>query len=280
MSGLKINLGIVGLGNMAEALIAGLLNKKIIGQNQIIGFEINPQRRKLINKKYRIRIATDLNSLAHSADLILLAIKPQQMTDLLQNLAPLLRKQHLIASIAAGIDTRCIANYLKQKPRLIRIMPNTPALIGMGQSAFFASPACSKQDRVLIRKLLGAVGTVIEIPREDLLDAVTGLSGSGPAYIYLILESLIQGGIQSGLKRGVAQQLLIQTVHGATQMIAQSGENPQTLIQRVTSKGGTTEAGLKVLAKYHVPQALSQCVVTATKRARQLRVNARKGKKD
>jgi pyrroline-5-carboxylate reductase len=173
-------------------------------------------------------------------------------------------------SIAAGLDLRFFKKILGDL-KIVRLMPNTPALVGLGATAFFAGGRCTASDRRMVRMIFESVGQVFEVPSEKLLDAVTALSGSGPAFVYLFLKSLIDGGTKLGLAPSLARSLAIQTLLGATTLFARSPDSPATLISRVASKGGTTEAGLQVLALKKFETIVDQCLGAAAKRAETLR---------
>lgn len=264
-----MQLGIIGTGNMAEALIAGI-TKKVLPAKNIIGFDVNEARRRFVEKKYKITSAKTLVELCHKADVILLAVKPQQFPELLTTLKPFITKRHLVASIAAGIDTKLMEAFLG-KQKIVRLMPNTPALLGLGATAFYANKSCTVKDKKLTQKLFEAVGIVTEVQKEDLLDAVTALSGSGPAFAYLYMSEMINGGIALGLPADVAKNLAVQTVKGSAQMLLLAKDSPDELIAKVTSKGGTTLAGLKVLQKKKFGTIIHACLNAAAKRAKELR---------
>lgn len=266
-----MKLGILGTGNMGEALIAGLLNKKVLRANQITGFDLNRSRLGLIGRKYKIRLASSIKNLVQSSDTLLIAVKPQQMKELLFSVKNNLKKQQLILSIAAGIDIKFLEKYLGRDKKIIRLMPNTPALIGLGAASFYLNKNCSKKDRKKTETIFNAVGIALEVKKESLLDGVTGLSGSGPAYVYQFVEALIKGGQKAGLKRDIARRLAEQTVIGAAYMLKKTKAEPQELTAKVTSKGGTTLAGLNVLKRKKFGSIVQQCIGAAARRARELR---------
>ncbi|MBI4412704.1 MAG: pyrroline-5-carboxylate reductase [Deltaproteobacteria bacterium] len=266
-----MKVAILGTGNMAEALIAGVLAKKILRPAQIIGFDVSRKRLNFIRKKYRIAASHSAIEAVEKADTILLSVKPRQMKELLDQIRPALSRRHLILSIAAGLDTRFFEKNLGRQYKIIRLMPNTPALVGLGATAYFANRNCGTSDRKRTQTIFSAVGIAFEVKKESLLDAVTGLSGSGPAFVYRFAEALQKGGIKAGLPRHLSQELAVQTVLGAATLLAESGEEPDALVKKVASKGGTTEAGLKFLQRKKFERIVQQCVVAATQRARQLR---------
>lgn len=273
-----MKLAIIGTGNMAEAIIAGLLSKKVLRPNQIVGCDINNSRLKFIAKKYGIQKGSSIDEVAKKSSILLLAVKPQQFTELLTTLRPSMNAQKLVLSIAAGIDTAFIQKklgHLQKRQKIIRLMPNTPALVNEGATVFFANRFCTKTEKQITQKLFGAVGLVREVKQENLLDAVTALSGSGPAFTFKFIEALTNGGVKNGLSTTMALQLAIQTVKGAAILIQQTGENPKNLIAKVTSKGGTTESGLKVLHEKKFENTVKSCLQAATHRSKQLRKNVR-----
>lgn len=263
-----IKLGILGTGNMAEAIVAGLgrSSKKVA----VTGFDVDRARLKKLAKKYRFRAATNLSEVLQKSDILLLSVKPQQMKELLTEIAPLLSSKHLLLSIAAGLDLRFFEKILGDA-KIVRLMPNTPALVGLGATAFFPNSHCSAKDKRTVNFIFESVGQVVSVPSEGLLDAVTALSGSGPAFVYLFIKALIDGGTKLGLDPSLSRSLAIQTLLGATTLLKQSPDAPAALISRVASKGGTTEAGLKVLAQKKFETIVGQCLEAAHKQAGALR---------
>lgn len=264
-------IGFVGGGNMAEALIAGLTSKKLLGPAQIHVSEPRAPRRRQLQKKYRVRGVSDNPSLARIVDVMILAVKPQVMPQVMAELAPHLQTKQLVISIAAGIDTTALKKGLGADTHLIRAMPNTPALIGQGITGLYVSPNASPAEARLAKALFLSVGEVILIKHERQLDAVTAISGSGPAYVFAFLEALRAAGYQAGLTQEIATKLAQVTVQGAAALAALSHEDFTTLRKRVTSKGGTTEAAVKVLAQKRWGMILIQAIRAATRRARELR---------
>lgn len=266
-----MKLGILGTGNMAEALIAGLLAKKTLRPGHITGFDVDRKRAAFIRKRYKIRTARSVREVLKKSDVLLVAVKPQQMKDLLREMVTNLSRRHLVISIAAGIDTKFLKKNLGPGARIVRVMPNTPALVGLGASAYFLARGCRPSDRKAVETLLSAVGEVHEVGRETLLDAVTGLSGSGPAFVYLFLDGLIEGGKRCGLSETLARDLATQTVLGTATLFGKSGLKPEELISKVASKGGTTEAGLVHLGGKGFRRIVEECVRIATRRAEEMK---------
>jgi pyrroline-5-carboxylate reductase len=203
------------------------------------------------------------------ADVVLLAVKPQKMGDVLADIRDAIRAEALVVSIAAGVTLERLAAGLPPRQRIVRVMPNTPALIGQGASAYSLGEFASHADGELVAKLLSAVGAAFEVP-EAMLDAVTGLSGSGPAFVYSMIEALARGGSAAGLPAELASELAARTVAGAAQMVLVTGETPAVLRDRVTSPGGTTLAGLAVLQERGFGEAVAAAVSAATKRSAEL----------
>jgi pyrroline-5-carboxylate reductase len=206
---------------------------------------------------------------AAGADVLVLAVKPQVMAAVLADVKPAVTAKQLVISIAAGWALDALAAGLPAGTRLVRVMPNTPCLVGASAAAFTPGPAVTAEDRLTVQRLLTAVGTAVELP-EHLLDAVTGLSGSGPAYVFVLIEALADGGVKAGLPRTVAQALAAQTVFGAAKMVLETGRHPAELKDAVASPAGTTVAGLAVLERAGFRAAAIDAVVAAAERAKEL----------
>ena len=266
---MKLNktIAFIGAGNMAEALIRGLLAAKTVNASQIIATDVRPERLGELEKAFGIRTTQDNAAAASDSDVILLAVKPQQMTAVLASLKP--RSNAVIISIAAGIPTSRIERELGGKPRVIRVMPNTPALVGEGAAALARGAHASTDDAAVANTILAAVGTTVSVG-EEMLDAVTALSGSGPAYIFYVAEAMIEAGKNAGLPDDIARQLTIQTIKGAGKLLAESNESPAELRRKVTSPGGTTEAALKVMTERRLLETFNEAIAAATKRGKEL----------
>jgi pyrroline-5-carboxylate reductase len=262
-------IGFIGAGNMAEALISGLLHAKRIPAVQLVAFDINPSRLSLLQQTYKIRIASSNRLVAETADMLVLAIEPQVLDEVLLEIAAAVRSETLVVSVAAGYPIARIAHSLPGAPRIFRSMPNTPSLIREGVTALAYGDHLSEEDAAAVRELFESIGIVIKV-EERALDAVTGLSGSGPAYIYVLIEALADGGVQAGLPRETAQLLAAQTVCGAARMVLVSREHPGILKDRVASPGGTTIAGLYELERGGLRAALISAVEAATNRSQEL----------
>ncbi|HPD60143.1 MAG TPA: pyrroline-5-carboxylate reductase [Thermodesulfobacteriota bacterium] len=259
----------IGGGNMAEAMLRGLLKNKIIAPRQLLVSEPREERARFLSRQYRIHVTSDNKAAAQFGEIIILAVKPQVIKEVLQEIAGGVTSKHLVISIAAGITIAFIASHLGKDKRIVRAMPNTPCQIGEGAIAFCGGGKANPRDMRVTREIFAGVGTTVIVP-ETHMDAVTGLSGSGPAYIFLIIEALTDGGVKMGLPRDVAQALVLQTIIGSGRMVLETGDHPSTLKDLVTSPGGTTIAGLQVLEEKGIRGALINAVVAASERSREL----------
>jgi pyrroline-5-carboxylate reductase len=256
----------VGGGNMAEAIARGLLAAGMRPE-QLRASDPLESRRTWLSGQLGIRTSADNAAVLEGADLAVLAVKPQHLGAATRGLSRAGRPLYL--SIVAGATLASLRQQLGEGARVVRSMPNTPALIGAGISALATDPATDAEDLERAEAVLGAVGRVVRVP-ESLMDAVTGLSGSGPAYIYLFIEALTEAGLREGLPLATARELATWTALGAARMVAESGESPAALRERVTSPGGTTIAGLAALEAGGLRSALFAAVRAATQRSREL----------
>lgn len=260
----------IGTGQMATALTVGFL-RHLLKPQQISGYDPS----EVARHKYaeasggRVTVSADLATAIDGATIVILAVKPQVMGEVLNSVSGLLSVSPLIVSVAAGITLQNLASGLSPGSRIIRVMPNTPCLIGRGAIAMSAGAHASACDVSLLQELLQTAGIVETVP-ETLLDAVTGLSGSGPAYVFLLIEALSDGGVKMGIPRVIATRLAAQTVAGAAEMQLSTGQHPAVLKDSVTSPGGTTIAGLHALEAGGMRAALINAVEAATQRAEQL----------
>lgn len=261
--------GFIGAGRMATALARGFLSAGLATKERIIASDPYPAAVEHFAAQTGARIATTNRDVVAAADVIFLAIKPQQMSQVLTDLSGRLTFDHLVISIAAGVPLKTLADGLHGAPRLVRVMPNTPCLVGSGASGYCLGANATANDAALVGKLLGAVGIARQVD-ETLLDAVTGLSGSGPAFVYVLIEALSDGGVKMGLSRDVALALAAQTVRGAAEMVLATGEHPGQLKDAVTSPGGTTIAGLAALESAGARAAMIAAVEAATRRSAEL----------
>lgn len=266
---LNQTIGFIGAGQMARALAKGFAGAGLVPPEQIVAADPVPAAaQQFVAEIPGAKLLTTNAALAQQADVIFLAVKPQSMAAVYGELAGKLGPGKLIVSIAAGIPLAKLCDGLKTE-RIVRVMPNTPALVGEGASAYALGKGATAEDGKLVGELLGAVGKAFAVD-EKLLDAVTGLSGSGPAFVYLMIEALADGGVRVGLPREIAAALAAQTVLGAAQMVLTTGEHPAALKDKVASPGGTTIAGLAALEERGLRGALIAAVEAATRRSQEL----------
>jgi pyrroline-5-carboxylate reductase len=259
----------VGAGNMAEALVSGILKAKLAPPAHISATDISSSRLEHFKKTFQIRVGSDNAEEAKRADVIILCVKPQSMASVALEITDQLSPDKLLISVAAGYSLTRIQQDVGTKVSLVRAMPNTPAVIQEGVTALAGSSGLPPHHLQLAQAIFESVGKVVMV-EESLMDAVTGLSGSGPAYIYLVIEALTDGGVLVGLPRAVASVLAVQTVLGAARMVLESGEHPASLKDRVTSPGGTTIAGLQQLEAGQLRATLMNAVEAATARSHEL----------
>jgi len=261
-------IGFIGGGNMAEALVKGLL-KGAFPPEKIMVSEPGEERRRLLADRYRVGLTTENLELVRQCDLIVLAVKPQIVDEVLEGVGGAFTDAKLLISILAGVDSGSLEAHFDGSPRVVRTMPNTPALVGAGATALCAGRYATNDDVTAARHLFEAVGIVHEVSEKQ-MDAVTGLSGSGPAYIFTVIEALADGGVKEGLPRLVASSLALQTVLGAARLVDESREHPAVLRDRVCSPGGTTIAAVQVLEEKGLRAALMGAVAAAARRSREL----------
>jgi len=268
----KKTIGFVGAGNMAGALIKGLITSNLITPLQIIASDRDKKKLVGIAEKYGIKVFNENFEVAEAADIIILAVKPDDMTAALEEIAPGVTKEKLLISIVAGKTTGAILDSLsaagmRHKVAVVRAMPNMPALVGEGATAVFAAEGKAAK---IVDAIFGAVGTVVKVNEETLLDAVTGLSGSGPAYIFLFMEALVEAGGNLGIPVEDAKKLVFKTALGAARVAWESKKDMAELIKTITSPGGTTIEGLKEFEKAGLKKIVSSAVFAAAKRAKEL----------
>ena len=263
--------GIIGAGNMGEALIKGLLRSNLVRSYEVLASDQSASRVRLLEKTYGIHTTRKNLAIVAACDTIILAVKPQDMEAVCGEIRHSMTKDHLVISIAAGVDFAKLRRMLGQKPRLIRVMPNLPAVIDSGVSAIFCGPRMPERYRRFAHQVFQAVGQTVDVREERLMDVVTGLSGTGPAYFFAMMEALRDAGVKMGLTSAMARTLTIQTAVGAAEMAAAGGASPEELRRRVTSKKGTTWAAMRHLKRRRFWKTMEEAVAVATKRARQLR---------
>jgi pyrroline-5-carboxylate reductase len=262
--------GFIGAGNMAGALIKGLIAAKLYRPHEVLVSDAVPAQLRKVHKAYQVEGVRDNRALVRGVQTIVLAVKPQIIDEVLAEIQPEVTKEKLFISIAAGVPLRRLESGLGGNARVVRVMPNTPALLGKGVAVIVRGSKAKPQDEKLALALFRGVGDALAVKDEALLDPVTGLSGSGPAYVYLFAEALIAGGVQEGLTSAVATRLTFQTLEGAVAMLKETGKSPKELRDMVTSPGGTTLAGLSRLAEEHFTEAVAAAVSAATRRSQEL----------
>jgi pyrroline-5-carboxylate reductase len=267
-------LGFIGAGNMAEAIILGLLRTGAAEAGDIWASARRDERKAELAKTHGIHVGDNV-TVARESEVIVLSVKPQIMEKVLKDLGPALTPDKLVISVAAGVPIDAIARHLPAPARIVRTMPNTPALVGAGATALAAGEHVTGDDLTIAERIFRSVGTTVVLD-EYQLDAVTGLSGSGPAYVFLIIEALSDAGVKVGLSRYNAQALAAQTVLGSAKLLIDTGEHPGMLKDKVTSPGGTAIAGLHTLEAGGLRTTLINAVEAATERSRQLGETFRK----
>jgi pyrroline-5-carboxylate reductase len=254
---------------MGEALIKGIVEAALVPPEAVLAFDVRAERLAELNQRFGIRPVGSNAEVVRSADVVILAVKPQIIGSVLNEIAATLGRRNLVISIAAGVSTAKLREPLGTSPRLIRVMPNTPALVLEGVTAIAKGQGLEADDLETAQELFGAVGKVVVLD-EELMDAVTGLSGSGPAYVAIVIEALADGGVKMGLDRATAMTLATQTVLGAARLLSRTGLHPGALKDMVSSPGGTTIAGIAALEAGGIRTTLIQAVERATVRSREL----------
>ncbi len=258
-------IGFIGGGAMAESLIRGILNAKLVMPSQIGVYDISRERMDYLSNSFSITTAPDIPEIVKKADILFLTIKPQVIAGVIDTIAPIVAQTAIVVSVAAGVTIDTLQSRLSEVP-IIRVMPNTPVAVGEGMSAMALGKFATKEISDPIAKIFASVGRVVTV-NEDAMDAVTGLSGSGPAYAFVLIDALADAGVRVGLARQTSIVLAAQTLMGAAKMVLETNEHPAILRDKVTSPGGTTIAGVHVLEQQGVRAALIDAVVAATNRS-------------
>jgi pyrroline-5-carboxylate reductase len=261
--------GFIGSGKMATALVRGMLRAGLASAESISASDPLLAARAALSAETGAAVFDSNVAVAERSDVLVIAVKPQSVRQVLEQLHAAVTQNHLVISIAAGVTIESLAAGLGPQTRIVRVMPNTPALLGEGASAYALGPGAGPADEAVVKAFVGSVGQAVCVP-ESLLDAVTGLSGSGPAFVYLVIEALSDGGVRAGLPREVATLLAAQTVLGAAKMVRETGLHPGLLKDQVASPGGTTIAGLHALERAGVRGAFIDAVETAARRSAEL----------
>lgn len=262
--------GIIGAGNMGEVLIRGLIQSGKVKPADILASDVSSDRLEYISKTYGIRTTDSNTDLVKKASIVIIAVKPQNIDDLLEELASSSHEGHLFISIAAGVTTEKLAAKMHHRSGIIRVMPNAPASVLAGIAALCPGRNVSPSDLQRAVSIFECVGRTVVIKNEALMDVVTGLSGSGPAFVFLVIESLSDAGVQLGISRKESSLLAAQTVYGAAKMLLETGKHPSELKDIVATPGGTTFAGLKMLEKGNFRSTIMEAVEAATVRSREL----------
>lgn len=262
--------GFLGAGNMAAALVKGILEAKLYRSSELWVTDVVPEKRRLLKRRYGVDWAAGNPELVRHSAIIVLAVKPQSLPEVLAEIRPEVSSKKLFLSIAAGFPVERLRRGLGETARVVRVMPNTPALLGRGMSVLVRGGRATAADERLALRIFRGVGDAISVSDESLLDAVTGLSGSGPAYVYLFAEALITAGIREGLPPALASRLVYQTIEGACAMLRETGASPKELRDMVSSPGGTTLAGLAQLETVGFVDGVVRAVAAATARSREL----------
>ncbi len=263
------SIAFIGAGAMGAALMRGLITAKVFAPENVIAYDVDAARVQLLAAELGLKTANSLEAACQDADVILAAIKPQIMLAALKPLRDVLGPQHTLISIAPGVSTSQLEVGFSRAVPVLRVMPNTPCLVGEGASAICRGVHATDEHLAMGKRIFGAVGLAVEV-EEKLLDVVTGLSGSGPAYVYVFIEALSDAGVRMGLTRDTATRLAAQTVLGAAKMVLETGQHPGALKDQVTSPGGTTISGLHQMERHGVRGAMMDTVQAATQRAREL----------
>ncbi len=262
-------IGIAGVGKMGEALVKGLVYRRVLPPSEILVSDAIPTRAKLIAATYRVTFVPSPAALAERSDILILAAKPKDMPGLVAAIAGHVRREALVITLAAGVRTTFIERDLGGRGHVVRMMPNLACGVGEGATAFALGATATEADALLVEQLMGALGHVSRV-QESQLDAVTGLSGSGPGFMAALAQAMIDGGIRSGLPKKVAFELALQTMKGTAELLLSDGLDPGVLYEMVATPGGTTAAGWQVMQARGVPQAISDGIVAASRRAEEL----------
>lgn len=265
---MELTLAIIGAGNMGEALLRGLLRSGWMQADRIVCADV-PERAELIARTHAVRVTSDNREAVSGADIVVLAVKPQIIREVLEGLSDALTSEQTLISIAAGTTTAIIEGLLAADVPVVRVMPNTPALVDEGMAVVAPGAHATAHSVALAREVLGTVGAVLELP-ESLMDAVTAVSGTGPAYFFYLAEALVAGGIDAGLSHDVATELVVQTMIGSAALLHQADMEPAELRAQVTSPGGTTAAAVAVLDAAGVQQLFRDAVAAAARRSTEL----------
>jgi pyrroline-5-carboxylate reductase len=258
---------IIGAGVMGETLLAGLVRAGRRVDELLVG-EKRPERAAELEERYGVEVVSNVEA-AQKADTLALVVKPQDMAEVLAEIAPVLRPGQLVVSLAAGITTAFVESHVPEGVAVVRVMPNTPALVDEGMAAISPGSHCDESHLAEAEALLASTGRVVRVPEKQ-QDAVTAISGSGPAYVFYVVESMIEAGVHLGLPRATSTELVVQTLVGSAKMLRETGTHPTVLREQVTSPGGTTAAALRELENHKVRAAFLSAMEAARDRSRDL----------
>ena len=263
-------LGFLGAGNMGEAMIRGVLSAKLRSPEQVVVYDAAPGRGEELRGRLGVAVARSVEELLRSCDTVVVAVKPQVLSSVLSGISRDAARGKTFVSIVAGAKIALFEKALGEGAKIVRTMPNTPAQVGMGCTGIYFPPVVDAATRKEVLALFSSFGTVAEMPREDLLDAVTALSGSGPAYAFLFIEALADGAVRAGMGRAEASLLAASTLEGAARMVRETGKHPAELKDMVMSPGGTTAAGVAALERGAFRATVMEAVLSAWHRCREL----------
>ncbi len=264
-------IGVIGAGNAAEGIVHGIVRNTLLFADRIIASDPSEARRRLFAERFNIAVTQDNRAVVAESDIIILAVKPQQYVEMCRGIADLISDDHLIVSIMAGVSTRAIEGmFTGRRARVVRAMPNLPIHVGAGMAGVCKGQFAQEVDLLRAQRIFEAGGRCIVIGDESQMDAVTAVSGSGPAYFYYFAEALIEAGQRAGLSRQQSEILAKQSCLGAARMMLESGESPQVLREKVTSPGGTTQAAIETMTRHHVFEHICEGILAAWKRGQEL----------
>jgi len=261
--------GIIGCGNMGSTLIKGILLAKVISAGRILACDVDRSKADLAKRRLGVKLVRSNKILAKKSDIIILAVKPKNIDGVLKEISGTMTSRKLLISIAAGITIQHIQKALEEKAAIVRAMPNMPGLVGAGISAVSFNRLVKASDKIAVRVIFSSLGEVVDVG-ENLMDAVTAISGSGPAYFFYLVELLIAAGMKLGLSKDTANKLAVKTISGSAKILEACGEDSTRLRARVTSKGGTTEAAFKVFKRKRLDKVIKAGVQAAARRAKEL----------
>lgn len=263
------HIAFIGCGVMAEAIMSILLRAELVSAGQLTGSEPIASRRAELSNRYGVRMTDDNREAAEHADLIMLTVKPQTLDAVMRDLGGSLRERQVVVSIIPGATIAQLTHGLQHR-RVVRSMPNTPAQIGAGVTAWYPAPALDEDDQTLVEAVLSAMGTSVRVDSEDGIDMATALSGTGPAYVFQVMEALIDAGVHMGFPRKVAEQLVHQTMYGSVLFARESGKHPAELRNMVTTPAGTSAAAIYEMERGGLRTVIAQAVWAAYRRAQEL----------